>query len=41
MILIAGICLRSRICLRISEQIQIRAVELDMFYSVVEGVVWG
>jgi hypothetical protein len=32
---------RSRICLRISEPIQVRAVELNMFYSVVEGVVWG
>ena len=32
---------RSRICLRISEPIQVRAVELDMFDSVVEGVVFG
>ncbi len=32
---------RSRICLRISEQIQIRAVEFGMFYSMVEGVVFG
>ena len=32
---------RSRICLRISEPGEVRAVELDMFDSVVEGVVFG
>jgi hypothetical protein len=32
---------RSRICLRISEPGQVYAVELDMFDSVVEGIVFG
>jgi hypothetical protein len=32
---------RSRICLRISEPGQVRAVVLDMFNSVVEGIVLG
>jgi len=32
---------RSRICLRISEPGEVRAVELDMFDSVVEGIAFG